>query len=110
MWEYADRADLAVKTPYDPEADIEWLSGCGNRIQMKPGMFYLVYPDDGHKPCCHEKEQTSYRKVVVKIKIDKLLHGVPAMERTAVFTPTLEGLAVTVKEVLSPANTKADEG
>ena len=47
MWEYADRADLAVKTPYDPEADIEWLSGCGNRIQMKPGMFYLVYPDDG---------------------------------------------------------------
>lgn len=24
MWEYADRADLAVKTPYDPEADIEW--------------------------------------------------------------------------------------
>ena len=42
MWEYADRADLAVKTPYDPEADIEWLSGCGNRIQMKPGMFYLV--------------------------------------------------------------------
>ena len=39
MWEYADRADLAVKTPYDPEADIEWLSGCGNRIQMKPGMF-----------------------------------------------------------------------
>jgi YhcH/YjgK/YiaL family protein len=85
MWEYADRADLAVKTPYDPEADIEWLSGCGNRIQMKPGMFYLVYPDDGHKPCCHEKEQTSYRKVVVKIKIDKLLHGVPAMERTAVY-------------------------
>ena len=77
--------DLAVKTPYDPEADIEWLSGCGNRIQMKPGMFYLVYPDDGHKPCCHEKEQTSYRKVVVKIKIDKLLHGVPAMERTAVY-------------------------
>lgn len=41
--------------------------------------------DDGHKPCCHEKEQTSYRKVVVKIKIDKLLHGVPAMERTAVY-------------------------
>ena len=41
MWEYADRADLAVKT--------------------------------------------SYRKVVVKIKIDKLLHGVPAMERTAVY-------------------------
>ena len=32
-----------------------------------------------------QKEQTSYRKVVVQIKIDKLLHGVPAMERTAVY-------------------------
>ena len=32
-----------------------------------------------------QKEQTSYRKVVVKIKIDKLIHGVPAMERTAVY-------------------------
>lgn len=85
MWEYADRADLTVKTPYDPEADIEWLSGHGSKIQMKPGMFYLVYPDDGHKPCCHEKEQTSYRKVVVKIKIDNLLHGIPKMERAAVY-------------------------
>mgnify|MGYP004647650931 CR=1 FL=1 len=85
MWEYADRTDLTVKTPYDPEADIEWLSGHGSRIQMKPGMFYLVYPDDGHKPCCHEKEQTSYRKVVVKIKIDSLLHGVPKMEKAAVY-------------------------
>ena len=76
MWEYADKADLTVKTPYDPDSDIEWLTGKGDRIQMKPGMFYLVYPTDGHKPCCHERIPSSYRKVVVKIKIDKLLHGV----------------------------------
>lgn len=76
MWEYADKAELTVKTPYDQEADIEWLEGHGDRIQMKPGMFYLVYPTDAHKPCCHEDVPTSYRKVVVKIKIDKLLHRV----------------------------------
>ena len=76
MWDYADKADLTVKTAYDPEADIEWLTGQGERIQMKPGMFYLVYPTDGHKPCCHESVPSSYRKVVVKIRIDKLLHGV----------------------------------
>lgn len=76
MWEYADKSDLESKVAYDPESDIEWLSGKGVRIQMKPGMFYLVYPTDGHKPCCHEKEATKYRKVVVKIKIDKLIHRV----------------------------------
>lgn len=37
-----------------------------------------------------QKEQTSYRKVVVKIKIDKLLHGVPAMERTATMAKEIE--------------------
>ena len=27
MWEYADKADLTVKTPYDPDTDIELLLG-----------------------------------------------------------------------------------
>ena len=78
MWEYADKSDLQVKTPYDPETDIEWLEGHGDRLHMKPGKFYLVYPTDGHKPCCHDNMPESYRKVVVKIKIDKLLHVVDA--------------------------------
>ncbi|RHR28116.1 DUF386 domain-containing protein [Clostridium sp. AF19-22AC] len=76
MWEYADKSDLTVRTPYDPEKDIEWLEGSGDKIRMKPGMFYLVYPTDAHKPCCHESTPVYYRKVVVKIRIDKLLHRV----------------------------------
>lgn len=76
MWEYADKAELTVKTPYDAKTDIEWLTGKGDRIRMKPGMFYLVYPTDGHKPCCHEGTPSFYRKVVFKVKIDKLLHRV----------------------------------
>lgn len=76
MLEYADKEDLAVRIPYDPEADIEWLEGSGDKIRMKPGMFYLVYPSDAHKPCCHESTPVSYRKAVVKIRIDKLLHRV----------------------------------
>ena len=74
--EYTERENLKVKTPYDKESDIEWLSGTGDRILITPGMFYLVYPWDAHKPCCHASVQTSYRKAVVKIKIDKLIHGV----------------------------------
>lgn len=76
MMEYADKADTVNKVPYDPEADIEWLDGTGSKISIKPGMFYLVYPKDAHKPCCHESIPTTYRKVVVKIKIDKLIHRI----------------------------------
>lgn len=74
--EYTDVARLKEKSAYDPASDIQWLTGAGQKVEMTPGMFYIVYPTDAHKPCCHESEQTSYRKVVVKIKIDKLIHGV----------------------------------
>ena len=76
MWEYADAAELEEKSPYDSEIDIQWLTGSGQKIAMKPDMFYIVYPTDAHKPCCHESRKTSYRKAVVKIRIDRLLHGV----------------------------------
>lgn len=76
MWEYADAAELEEKSSYDSEADIQWLAGSGQKISMKPDMFYIVYPTDAHKPCCHDVRQTSYRKAVVKIRIDRLLHGV----------------------------------
>lgn len=76
MWEYADAAELEEKSPYNSEADIQWLTGSGQKIAMKPDMFYIVYPTDAHKPCCHESRKTSYRKAVVKIRIDRLLHGV----------------------------------
>ena len=69
-------AELEEKSPYDSEIDIQWLTGSGQKIAMKPDMFYIVYPTDAHKPCCHESRKTSYRKAVVKIRIDRLLHGV----------------------------------
>ena len=76
MWECADAAELEEKSPYDSEIDIQWLTGSGQKSAMKPDMFYIVYPTDAHKPCCHESRKTSYRKAVVKIRIDRLLHGV----------------------------------
>lgn len=75
MWEYTDKSNLEVDICYDPQTDIEFLKGTGSKIQMKPGMFYVVYPWDGHKPCCHEDAPTQYKKIVVKVKIDKLIHG-----------------------------------
>lgn len=77
FWEYAPKGILTPKTAYDPNADIEWLSGQGTRIAIRPDMFYIVYPWDGHKPCCHEGNVAlDYRKVVIKIPVDKLIHRV----------------------------------
>lgn len=74
--EYADIKDLKTKVPFDEEKDLELMEGSGCQIQIKPDMFYILYPADGHKPCCHEDVPTNYKKVLAKIKIDKLIHRV----------------------------------
>ena len=74
--EYADMTDLKSKVAFDSQKDLELMSGSGCKIEIKPDMFYILYPTDGHKPCCHENVPTSYKKVLAKIKIDKLIHRV----------------------------------
>ena len=75
-WEYAPRENLSLKEGYNPDTDISWWSGEGSRIKVEPGMFYVLYPEDGHKACCHDAYPSHYKKIVVKIKIDRLVHGV----------------------------------
>ena len=74
--EYADIKDLTEKVPFDEEKDLALMSGKGNKILIKPDMFYILYPADGHKPCCHEEIPTNYKKVLAKIRIAKLIHRV----------------------------------
>ena len=74
--EYADIKDLETKVPFDEEKDLELMDGAGCKIQIKPDMFYVLYPSDGLKPSCHENTATNYKKVLAKIKIDKLIHRV----------------------------------
>ena len=74
--EYAMLSDLTPDMIYDDTKDVEFLNGTGNLILVKPGMFYVVYPEDAHKPCVHADFPRNYKKVVVKVKIDKLIHGV----------------------------------
>ena len=74
--EYADITDLNTKVAFDEEKDLELMEGIGSKIQIKPDTFYILYPADGHKPCCHENAPTKYKKVLAKIRIDKLIHRV----------------------------------
>jgi len=74
--EYARLAELLPDAQYDDSRDVSFLNGKGNLLLINPGMFYVVYPKDAHKPCVHADFPRNYKKVVVKVRIDKLIHGV----------------------------------
>ncbi|RCX19359.1 YhcH/YjgK/YiaL family protein [Anaerobacterium chartisolvens] len=70
VMEWENVSNLQTEIPYDPEKDIVFFEGSGVQIPIKEGMFYLVFPQDAHKPCTHIKTETSYKKVVLKIKAE----------------------------------------
>ena len=56
-------------TTDDPEHDNYFYTGTSTSVSIRPGMFYVMFPSDGHKAACHHECQKHYRKVVVKIPI-----------------------------------------
>ena len=66
---YADIDGLKEEVPYDEEKDILFYERTGQPVRIKEGMFYLVFPQDGHMPCRHLDGPGRYRKMVVKIRI-----------------------------------------
>lgn len=59
---------LKESIPYNEEKDAEFRIGDGDSIHVKKDMFYLVFPQDAHKPCRHEEIPTIYKKIVLKIR------------------------------------------
>ena len=53
----------------DPEHDNYFYTGKSTALSIRPGMFYIMVPSDGHKAGCHNEFPKHYRKVVVKIPI-----------------------------------------
>ena len=53
----------------DPEHDNYFYTGNSTSVSIRPGMFYVMFPSDGHKAACHYEFQKHYRKVVVKIPV-----------------------------------------
>lgn len=63
-------AALTPSVPYDAQRDIEFLNGGrDNVLLVSAGLFYAVYPEDGHMPSCHTKEQHPYTKIVMKLPV-----------------------------------------
>lgn len=53
----------------DPEHDNYFYTGNSTSVSIRPGMFYVMFPSDGHKAACNHEFQKHYRKVVVKIPV-----------------------------------------
>jgi YhcH/YjgK/YiaL family protein len=56
---------------YDPDRDIEFLTaGDSVSLQATPDRFFIFFPDDAHKPGLKAGENSTVRKIVVKVKTD----------------------------------------
>ena len=53
----------------DSENDNFFYSGKSTAVSIRPGMFYIMFPSDGHKAGAHNEFPKHYRKVVVKIPV-----------------------------------------
>ncbi len=66
-WQNITKLDLTKA--YCGEKDLQMMRGEGWQVQITEGMFYVMFPEDGHKACCHREQPWMYKKVVVKIKL-----------------------------------------
>lgn len=73
--EWTPKGTLPVKNEYDPEKDAAFyiqpdvpLPG---GVDMKPGYFMILWPEDAHMPALRPTDGTeSVRKLVVKLNVD----------------------------------------
>ncbi|MEW6236334.1 MAG: YhcH/YjgK/YiaL family protein [Candidatus Omnitrophota bacterium] len=74
--EWHPKALLEVKTPYNPEKDIEF-HHCGKpapaHTDLSPGLFVLYLPQDAHRPQLAINGPERVKKVVIKIKADLVM-------------------------------------
>ena len=71
LMEYANINDLTEAVPYNENSDAMFWKGMGSVLNIPAGTLYIAFPEDGHKPCCHQIRQNYYKKMVIKIKIEK---------------------------------------
>ena len=67
---YAPLATLQVVREYKAAEDCLWLSGVGDFITVRAGMFVIFSPDDAHQPGLAINDQPQrVKKVVVKTAV-----------------------------------------
>lgn len=66
-----DLSNCKVCIPYDSERDLEFynINTAEEYLELDEGQFLLLYPHDAHKPSISKAEQTTVKKVVVKVAV-----------------------------------------
>jgi len=69
---YAPTEGLAVAQPYSEDKDIAFYHAPDKigMVTLRPGVFCILFPQDGHIPCCQLNGPSNVHKVVIKVKID----------------------------------------
>ena len=67
---WADLDELACNEVYDEGKDRGMYAGEGCPVKIWPGMFYACFPKDAHKACGHLDAPTSFRKAVIKLRLE----------------------------------------
>ena len=61
---------LEVTTAYNHVNDAALYSGPDDTpLRLRVGDFAVLYPQDGHKPCCFWHAPTAVKKVVIKVRL-----------------------------------------
>ncbi len=62
--------NMTALSPYNEDTDKQALSGPGSILELVPGMFCVLYPEDAHAACRHldGDSPAKYVKYVVKLK------------------------------------------
>lgn len=66
---YRDVEGMKESIPYDEAKDIVFYEAGGQPACIEEGMFYVVFPHDGHMPCRDLNGTQNYRKLVLKIRV-----------------------------------------
>jgi YhcH/YjgK/YiaL family protein len=66
---FARLADLKATQPYDVAKDCVLLDGSGECMVLRPGVFAVFMPHDGHMPGLAVKKPAMVKKVVVKVRL-----------------------------------------
>ncbi len=67
---WAPEAALEPSVPYDESRDCRFYRAADSTLlALKPGMFAVFFPQDGHATGLHRVESAKLRKIVVKVPL-----------------------------------------
>lgn len=66
---WAKTEDMRLVGEFDTERDCGFYEGDMMYFEVKPGVCYVLYPEDAHAPCRHLQTPTEYTKLVIKLEL-----------------------------------------